>query len=93
MKRLLAVVIVLAILVIGVGFARGWFTLSNSGANSGSNKVNVNLTVDPDKMKEDAAAVQSQAAELTDGSADQPTAPAPLQPEGSPSSAPPSSER
>jgi hypothetical protein len=93
MKRLFAVVIVLAILVIGVGFARGWFTLSNPGAEGGSNKVNVNLTVDRDKMKEDAAAVQKQAAELTEGNADHPTGPAPLQPENSPSSAPTSSER
>jgi hypothetical protein len=65
MKRLYAVVIVLALVVIGVGFYRGWFALSSSTADQGNNKVNVNLTVDPDKMKEDAEAVKEKTAELT----------------------------
>jgi hypothetical protein len=65
MKRLIAVVIVLALIVVGVGFYRGWFALSSSSADQGSNKVNVNLTVDRDKMQEDARAVQSKTAELT----------------------------
>jgi hypothetical protein len=66
MKRLFAVVIVLAILVVGVGFYRGWFTLSHPEAEKGSNKVNVNLTVDEGKMHEDAAAVKKKTTELTD---------------------------
>jgi len=65
MKRLYAVVIVLALIVVGVGFYRGWFALSSSTAGQGNNKVNVNLTVDPDKMKEDAEAVKGRTAELT----------------------------
>jgi len=65
MKRLYAVVIVLALIVVGVGFYRGWFALSSSTADQGNNKVNVNLTVDPDKVKEDAEAVQNKTAELT----------------------------
>jgi len=65
MKRLYAVVIVLALIVVGVGFYRGWFALSSSTADQGSNKVNVNLTVDPDKMKEDAEAVKGRTAALT----------------------------
>lgn len=78
MKRLIAVLIVLAILFVGVGFYRGWFSLSKSDPDPGDNKVNVNLTVDGDKMQEDAAAVKKQAAELTenvtggDKSADEP---------------------
>jgi hypothetical protein len=64
-KKLFTVVIVLALLVIGVGFYRGWFALSSSSADQGSNKVNVNLTVDRDKMQEDAKAVQNKTAELT----------------------------
>ena len=64
MKRLIAVLVVLVLLVIGVGFYRGWFALSKSDAEK--NKVNVNLTVDGDKMQEDAEAVKKQAAELTE---------------------------
>ena len=65
MKRLLAVVVVLALLVIGLGFYRGWFALSSSDPDNGSNKVNVNLTVDQDKMQEDAEAVQNKARDAT----------------------------
>ncbi len=66
MKRLLAVLIVLVLLVIGVGFYRGWFTLSKSDADPGDKKVNVNLTVDGDKIQEDAETVKKKAAELTE---------------------------
>jgi cell division protein FtsX len=66
MKRLLAVVVVLALLVIGVGFYRGWFAVSQTDPETGGNKVNVNLTVDKDKMQEDAEAVKKQAAELSE---------------------------
>ena len=65
MKRLIAVLIVLVLLVVGVGFYRGWFTVSKSDADVG-NKVNVNLTVDGDKIQEDAEAVKKKAAELTE---------------------------
>jgi hypothetical protein len=53
MKRFFAVLIVVAILAVGWGFYRGWFVLS-SDRHVGSSKVEVNLTVDPDKMKSDA---------------------------------------
>ena len=66
MKKLLAVLFVLVLLVIGVGFYRGWFTVSKSDPDAGNNKVNVNLTVDGDKMQEDAEAVKKKAAELTE---------------------------
>lgn len=64
MKKLLVVLVVLAILVIGVGFCRGWFTLSSPDAEKGSNKVNINLTVDPDKAKDDAETVKAKAIEF-----------------------------
>ena len=64
MKKLIAVLIVLVLLFVGVGFYRGWFALSKSIPDAGDNKVNVNLTVDGDKMQEDAEAVKKKAAEL-----------------------------
>ncbi|MEX2025776.1 MAG: hypothetical protein WEH44_00725 [Pirellulaceae bacterium] len=66
MKRLIAVLVVLVLLFVGVGFYRGWFTVSKSEPDAGDNKVNVNLTVDGDKMQEDAGAVKKRAAELTE---------------------------
>jgi len=49
-RRFARLLIIVAIVVAGVGFYRGWFVLS-SGRHSGSNKVDVNLSVDPDKVK------------------------------------------
>lgn len=54
MKSLGGLVILIAILAIGVGFYRGWFVLTTE-RHSGSNKVDVNLTVDPDQVQADAA--------------------------------------
>jgi hypothetical protein len=66
-KRLSAVLIAIAILVIGMGFYRGWFAVSCPAADAGSNAVNINLAADPDKMKRDAEMVKDKATELTGG--------------------------
>jgi cell division protein FtsX len=67
MRTFRAVLIVTAILVIGLGFYRGWFAVSRPAPDAGSNKVNINLATDPDKMKQDAQAVKDKATELTGG--------------------------
>lgn len=64
MNRLAAFVIVLAIIIIGVGLYRGWFVVSSTGGSQ-SEKVNVNLTVDQAKMKQDGAELKKEASELT----------------------------
>jgi hypothetical protein len=64
-KTLSAVLIAIAILVVGVGFYRGWFAFSQPIPDAGSNKVNINLATDPDKMKQDAKIVTDKATELT----------------------------
>ena len=65
MKKLFVVLTVFALLVIGLGFYRGWFGLSSPSSDVGSNKVNINLTLDPDQVKADAETVKEKAAELT----------------------------
>ena len=67
MKTLSAVLIAIAILVVGLGFYRGWFAFSSPAPDAGSNKVNINLATDPDKMKQDAKMVSDKATELTGG--------------------------
>ena len=64
MKRFRSWLMVLAIIVIGLGFYRGWFTMSG-GREPVSHKVDVNLTVDTDKVKADAETVKDKATELT----------------------------
>ena len=59
--------IALMVLVFGtavLGFYRGWFTLSSQSGGTESNKVNINLTVDPDKAKVDAEKLKNQTKEL-----------------------------
>jgi hypothetical protein len=81
MKRVLfPALIVLVLLVVGLGFYRGWFTLSGSNADKGSNKVNVNLTMDGDKFEEDAQTVKDKAVELTGQASPGIAAPAPTNP-------------
>jgi hypothetical protein len=69
-KRLSAVLIVIAIIVVGMGFYRGWFAVSRSASDAGSNTVNINLAADPDKMKRDAEMVKDKATELAGGAKD-----------------------
>lgn len=64
--RIIKVLLVLALVVAVLGFYRGWFSLSSRGRDAESNKVNVKLTVDPDKMRDDAEKVTEKTAELTD---------------------------
>ena len=63
MKRFRSMLIVLAIGVVGLGFYRGWFTVSES-REAVSHKVDVHVTVDPDKVKADAQTVKDKASEL-----------------------------
>ena len=56
MKRFCQVITVLAILVIGAGFYRGWFTLTGDG-EAEDHHIDVKLSVDTDKVKHDAGAV------------------------------------
>lgn len=79
MKKVLGVLIVLAIVVVGFGFYRGWFALSSPSSAAGSNEVNVNLATDTGKIKEDAETVKDKAAELTGSATDEPADP-PAQP-------------
>jgi hypothetical protein len=59
------VLVALVLCLVGFGFYRGWFALSSPGRGTESNKVNINLSMDGDKVKEDAEMVKDKTAELT----------------------------
>ncbi len=65
MNRLLAILFVLVLIIVGVGFYQGWFTLSSREPEQG-NQININLEIDKDKMKEDADSLKNKAKDLTD---------------------------
>jgi hypothetical protein len=58
MARFVGVLVILAALVAGIGFYRGWFTF---GSESADGKTHINLTVDKDKVKSDVNAVEEKA--------------------------------
>jgi len=64
-KTFVKVLVVLVLFVIVIGFYRSWFALSSPTRDTGSNKVNINLSLDGDKVKEDAETVMDKTAELT----------------------------
>ena len=63
MKRSITFLLVFIVCVAAGGFYRGWFTLS-SKPEAGSNKVDVNLTMDRDKMEQDAEKVKEKTTEF-----------------------------
>lgn len=65
MNRFYGFLIVLVICVAAIGFYRGWFAVSSHSPDAASQKVDINLSVDPDKMKADAETVKDKAVELT----------------------------
>lgn len=52
MKRLLLVLVLLVAVVCGVGYSRGWFTVSTS--DNKDKTIPVEVKVDREKLKEDA---------------------------------------
>jgi hypothetical protein len=68
-RRWFHLLLLILLIVVGVGFYRGWFVLS-SARETTSNRVNINLTVDPDRVKEDADRVKEKTSELTEGVTD-----------------------
>jgi hypothetical protein len=57
MKRFCLLLTVLTVLVIGLGFYRGWFAVSGEGAE-GTGNIEVKLSVDTEKVKQDTDAVK-----------------------------------
>ncbi len=57
MKRFCLLLTVLTVLVVGIGFYRGWFAVSGDGG-TGTGNIEVKLSVDRDKVKHDTAAIK-----------------------------------
>jgi hypothetical protein len=65
MKSAIAeVLLMLTLCVVVVGFGRGWFALSSKNSETRTNKVDVNLVVDREKMNTDAQSMKARTTEL-----------------------------
>jgi hypothetical protein len=72
MKTLISFLVVLVLCVAAVGFYRGWFALSGPNRDADGNRINVQLSVDPGKVKADAAHAKESASELSGQGKEQP---------------------
>lgn len=63
--RIFGVPILLLVLVIGIGFYRGWFSMSSQTENPVNNNAEIRVAVDRDKIEADAEALKEKAQELT----------------------------
>jgi hypothetical protein len=57
--RLFMFMIVLLVVVIGVGFYRGWFAFTTEHKEGQDNKVGLKVEIDKDKIKSDAEAARN----------------------------------
>ncbi len=58
MRSHLKLVIVLLSCLVGIGFWRGWFSISSPRSDTEGDKVNVNMSVDKGKIKSDIKTVE-----------------------------------
>lgn len=58
--------VLLTLIAVGVGFYQGWFIVASPSRDSNGEKVNVGLTIDKGKFKEDAENVKDKTKELAD---------------------------
>jgi hypothetical protein len=62
MRNFLIALLVIAVIVVGLGVYLDWFNFSST--DRGSGKVDVGVTIDKEKMKEDAEKAAEKAKEL-----------------------------
>lgn len=63
MFSLIRSLVVLVICLVGIGLYRGWFSFSSTTRDPETNKVNINVSVDADKLRADARKVKTRIAE------------------------------
>jgi hypothetical protein len=61
MRKFLGTLVILALIVAAVGFYRGWFGVSTDDQPG---ETNIEVTIDKDKIKQDAEAASEKAREL-----------------------------
>ncbi len=66
MNKLFAILVVMVLCVVGIGFYRSWFAMTIPSSDTDSHKVNVGVTVDLDKVKADTETVKEKTTELTE---------------------------
>jgi len=63
MFSLIRTLFVLALCLVGIGIYRGWFSLSSASRDPQTNKVNISVSVDANRVKADAQKVKAKLAQ------------------------------
>ena len=63
MKPIFKLLIILVICLVGIGIWRGWFSLLSSSGNPEKDKVNVGVSVDKGKIREDVQKAKAKVGE------------------------------
>ena len=66
MNKLFGAFVLIIILVAAVGFNRGWFSMSTENQQPEGHKIDVNISLDGDKVKAEADTVKEKAVELAE---------------------------
>jgi len=69
--RFSSILIVLLLIAVGIGFYRGWMVLTSSVEGEEGNKVEVNLTLDPEKAQQDVKSIGERARDMTSDKSEQ----------------------
>ena len=64
MRKLMALIVVLIIVLVAVGIYRDWFGFSTQRDGSDENHIKLSVDVDKQKIKDDAKAAEDKAAEI-----------------------------
>jgi hypothetical protein len=67
MRSLIKLAIVLLICLVAIGFYRGWFSFSSPTTDAQGDKVNVNMSMDKDKIKSDVKKAEEKVKEKLKG--------------------------
>jgi hypothetical protein len=78
MRNFIVALVVIAVIVIGLGVYLDWFNFSTS--ERGSGKVDVGVTIDKEKIKEDAEKAKEKAKNLGESAKDKVNDPKPKSP-------------
>lgn len=62
MKAVFKLLVVLVICFAGIGLYRGWFSFSSTNGDTASDKINVGVSLDKSKMKEDVSKAKAKVA-------------------------------
>lgn len=64
MTKLIGTLVIIAVCIAALGFYRGWFSVTQTDTGPLSEKIELGLTVDPEKARNDVQIVKDEVADI-----------------------------